>query len=357
MLARPMSRVWIARLPPLVLAAVGFGLVGWLVSTLVGPDDGIGAPWWAFLIGLLPAAVLGLSSVALVVNPRPLQVRRWTAGAGLACLALLGSVGLFRLAEPWFDASSGPLAAVVAILIAGLLGLALTTRLVVADDLPGAPHRLLPAVVIGGAILGATLVIALAARIGLAAIGALAGAPASVRIPWGAVIVIVLLPILTFVLAAIGTRRAGGRTFFDQATSNRRNALLLVITLVGLAAATAEVIAAAVTFRPAPALWAAAIAAATGLGAAVVANRIGGDVILETAGAHRADPARDGVYVNIVREIALAAGVPPPRRVRHRGPERQRLRDRARPGPCIDRGDPRAAEADGPGAAAGGDRP
>jgi heat shock protein HtpX len=308
-----MTGVWIARLPALVLAGVGVALAAWLGSVLVAPDDGSAAPWWASLIGLVPSAVLASASAVLLVNPRPLELRRWVAGAGIACLALLGAVVLFRLADSWFDTSPGPLLAVVAILVAGLVGLALTTSRVVDQALPDAPSRLFPAFFIGGAILGATLVIAVIARVGIAFLGLLSGAPASTRIPWGAVVLVVVLPIVTFAIAAIGTRLARGRTFYEQAAANRRNALLLVISLVGLAAATAEIIAAAVTFRPVPALWAAAIAAGTGLGAAAIANRIGGDVILETAGARRADPKRDEVYLNVVQEMAIAAGVPAPR--------------------------------------------
>ena len=65
-----------------------------------------------------------------------------------------------------------------------------------------------------------------------------------------------------------GPRRAAGGTFYAQAAANRRNSILLLITLVGIVAATAEIIAVTLTFDPIPALWAAARRGIVGLGAA-----------------------------------------------------------------------------------------
>ncbi len=62
-------------------------------------------------------------------------------------------------------------------------------------------------------------------------------------------------------------------------------------------AATAEIIAVTLTFRPVPALWTAAVAAGVGLAAAAAANRFGADVILQTAGARRANPRDDAVLL------------------------------------------------------------
>ena len=133
------------------------------------------------------------------------------------------------------------------------------------------------------------------------------------RLPWGLVIAILVLPAVTFTIAAIGTHRAAGGTFYAQAAANRRNSILLVITMVGIIAATAEIIAATLTFRPVPTLWSAAVAAVIGLGAAAAANRIGGDVILQTSGALPADPQRDAVLIDVVGELAIAANIPMPR--------------------------------------------
>ena len=48
-------------------------------------------------------------------------------------------------------------------------------------------------------------------------------------------------------------------------------------------------------------------------GAAAGANRFGSDVILQTAGARLADPTRDTVLLDVVRELSIAANVPEPR--------------------------------------------
>jgi heat shock protein HtpX len=132
------------------------------------------------------------------------------------------------------------------------------------------------------------------------------------RLPWGAFIAILILPVLAFVLAAFGARRAAGGTFAVQAAANRRNSFLLLVTLVGVVAATAEVIAVTVTFQPVPALWAAGVATIVGLGAAFCADRFGGDIVLRTANARPADPTRDQVLVNVVQELSLAAAIPAP---------------------------------------------
>ena len=66
------------------------------------------------------------------------------------------------------------------------------------------------------------------------------------------------------------------------------------------------------TFDPVPALWARGAAALVGLGAAAGANRFGSTIILETAGAKRADETGDRELVDVVRELALAANIPPP---------------------------------------------
>ena len=133
------------------------------------------------------------------------------------------------------------------------------------------------------------------------------------RLPWVLVVAIVILPVITFLIAAIGTRRAAGGTFYAQAAANRRNSILLIITMVGIVAATGEIIAVTLTFKPLPAIWAAAVAAVIGLGAAAVAHRFGGAIILDTAGAMPADPTFDTVLIDVVTELALAASIPTPR--------------------------------------------
>jgi hypothetical protein len=67
-----------------------------------------------------------------------------------------------------------------------------------------------------------------------------------------------------------------------------------------------------VTFDPVPALWTAGAAALIGLGAAAGASRFGSTIILESAGAKRADETGDRELVDVVRELSLAANIPPP---------------------------------------------
>jgi heat shock protein HtpX len=167
--------------------------------------------------------------------------------------------------------------------------------------------------VVAAAVITAAVVLTVAIGLALAVWRALAGASGSSRLPLGAVVLVLVLPVVTFAIAAAGSRFAAGRTFQAQAAANRRNSLFLLVTLVGVVAATAEIVAGTVTFNPVPALWAGGIAALVGLGAAVGADRFGADVILQTAGARPADPVKDAVLLNVVREIALSAGLPEPR--------------------------------------------
>ncbi len=132
------------------------------------------------------------------------------------------------------------------------------------------------------------------------------------RLPWGMVALIILVPLVTFAVASISTHRAAGGTFYAQAAANRRNSLLLLVSLVGIVAATAEIITVSLTFDPVPALWAAGIAILVGVGAAAGANRFGSALILETAGAKPADPVRDAVLLNVVQEVSIAANIPVP---------------------------------------------
>ena len=107
------------------------------------------------------------------------------------------------------------------------------------------------------------------------------------RLPWGAVLVILILPPLAFAVASVASRLASGGTFYAQAAANRRNSLLLLVTLVGVVAATAEIIAISLTREPMPALWAAGLAVIVGLGAAAAGDRFGASVILDAAGRQR----------------------------------------------------------------------
>jgi heat shock protein HtpX len=124
--------------------------------------------------------------------------------------------------------------------------------------------------------------------------------------------VIIVLPPVAFAVASLASRMASGGTFYAQAAANRRNSLLLLVTLVGVVAATAEIIAITLTRDPMPALWAAGIAVIVGLVAAAAADRFGAGVILDASGARTADPKRDRVLIDVVQEMAIAANIPIP---------------------------------------------
>lgn len=106
--------------------------------------------------------------------------------------------------------------------------------------------------------------------------------------------------------------RAAGRTFYEQAAANRRNSMLLLVALIGIAAATAEIIAISLTGDPIPALVAAAAAVLVGLAAVVAADRGGAKYVLDSAGAVRATRRRDAELLDVVQELALAENIPVP---------------------------------------------
>jgi heat shock protein HtpX len=126
-------------------------------------------------------------------------------------------------------------------------------------------------------------------------------------------VAIFAVPIVALLLGALLSRNIGGATFYQQQQTNRRIAALFLLALVGLLTALGEVIAAAVTFDAYGALIGAATAALFGVGAALFAHVSGSNVVLASAHARPADPAREGQFLNVVNEISLAANVPPPR--------------------------------------------
>ena len=325
-----------ARMPPFVLAALGVVLGGAVVASVVRPAPDAVA-WWVAGLLLVPALVLVLAGLALVIDPRPLGVRQALAAAGLLWLMVLVGGLLLWLAEGGLTlgglgtsgergafgglvtfggtpvAGAAVVAALAAIDAGALLALAATTPRVADGTLPGPLGRVAAVVVFAVAIAAAAVVIIVVVSIGLAAWDVVVTGSAAERLPWGAVALVLVLPAVTFAIATLLTRRAAGGTFHAQAAANRRTSLLLLVTLVAVVAATAEIVAVVVTFNPVPALWAAGIATLIGLGAAVGAERFGADIVLQTAGARPADPSREGVLLNVVREISLGAGIPEPR--------------------------------------------
>jgi len=132
-------------------------------------------------------------------------------------------------------------------------------------------------------------------------------------IPWGAVVLVFVAPAGAFGIASLDSRRAAGGTFYAQAAANRRDSWLLLLALIGVLAATAEIIAVSLTFDPLPALWAAAFAGVVGLGAAWLTYRFGANVVLDSAGARPADPVREATLLDVVAELSAAAATPVPR--------------------------------------------
>jgi heat shock protein HtpX len=303
-----------ARAGPIVLVVVGLLLAIGFGRAWRGDLAGATAPWWAYLFLMILAVAMLALAAAVSIDPRPLQLRQSLAGAALVWLVVLvviavGAAGASRSSrEAW-------LLVILAVAVgAALVDLAVTTKVVAGPTGDVGPFQRLGAVIVfalaifmaaGAAVIVVSLVRAVWRSIAT-------GQPVD-RLPWGMVLSIAILPLITFAIAAIGSRRAAGGTFQVQATANRRNSVLLVITLVGIVAATAEVIAVTLTYDPVPALWAAAVAALIGLGAAAAANRFGSDVILQAAGARLADPARDSKLLDVVRELSIAANVPEPR--------------------------------------------
>jgi heat shock protein HtpX len=307
--ARPLG--WQARVPPLVLALVGLvSFAAFAGSALV---DGDSTTWWAYVLPLVPAALLMLGGLVVAIDPRPLVTRRMLAAAALLWLLLLVAAVALEIADG-VPASSWILLVIVAAIDAlGLLGIAATTPVVTDERLPDPLGRLGAVVVFVVAIMVASGAIIVAVSVVIGTWNAIVAGTISQRLPWGAVVLVLVLPFASFGIATALTHQAAGGTFHAQAAANRRNSLLLLVTLVGVVAATAEIIAVSITLSAMPTLVMAGIAALVGLGAAYGADRFGADVVLRSAGAQPADPRTDTVLLDVVREISLAAGIEPPR--------------------------------------------
>ncbi len=300
-----------ARIPPLVLVVVGVLLTAVFGGAWLGAFGASSGPWWAYLFLLLLAVALAAIGAAVTIDPRPLLLRRALAGTALVWLAILA-----LMIAAWASAGRSGVDLWMTVVVTAADGLALAGLAAmtgdVADDRTGAFGRLGAVVVFAVAIfMAAAAAVSLTSLVRAIWHAITSGDPLD-RLPWGLAVAIVVLPAITFVIASVGARRAAGDTFYSQAAANRRNSVLLLITLVGVVAATAEIIAVTLTFDPVPALWAAGVAIAVGIVAAAAANRFGADVILETAGARKADPKHDAVLLDVVRELSIAAQVPTP---------------------------------------------
>ena len=303
------------RLPPLVLGILGLVLVAGTAGSLADAPPVLDDPvrWWTTGFFLVTAGMMVLLGVAVLLDPRPLLPRRLLAAASILWLLVLvagASQGAGQGAAGPDPAAVWILAGIEAI---SILALAAGTGRLTREELPGPMGRLGAVVALSAAIVTAAVTLAVLVAVGSALWDAAIAGTAAGRARLGMAVLVVLVPLLAFAVAAVGTRRAAGGTFYDQVAANRRNSLLLLVALAGTLAAVAELIVAAVTGSSGPALWAAGIATLAGLGAGVAADRFGAEVVLESSGARSVDRSRDQVLVNVVEEVALAAGIPAPR--------------------------------------------
>src|SRR5512135_1845317 len=102
-------------------------------------------------------------------------------------------------------------------------------------------------------------------------------------------------------------------TFYDQIGQNRRNSLVLALAVIVLLGLLGLFIGWAVTGDPRAALPSTAIAIVVGLVASLFSYFAGDKLVLGVSGATEVDQQSAPQLMNVVREMALAAGVPMPR--------------------------------------------
>lgn len=102
-------------------------------------------------------------------------------------------------------------------------------------------------------------------------------------------------------------------TFYSQIAANRRNSVLLSLLVALLLGALGFAIGGAAGGTVADGLVLAAIALAAGFGAALLAYYAGDALVLASSHAREVDATSAPQLINVVREMATAAGVPMPR--------------------------------------------
>ena len=102
-------------------------------------------------------------------------------------------------------------------------------------------------------------------------------------------------------------------TFYDQISANRRNSLLLAVAVVVILAALGFSIGYALTGGPEGAAGTTVFAIVLGLLAALGSYFAGDQLVLAASGAKEVDANSAPQLFNVVREMAIAANVPPPR--------------------------------------------
>ena len=102
-------------------------------------------------------------------------------------------------------------------------------------------------------------------------------------------------------------------TFYDQIGANRRNSVLLALTVIAVLGLLGMVIGIAVTRALGAAVPAAALAIGIGVVASVIAYYAGDSLVLTVSGAKEVTERDQPQLLNVIQEIALAANVPMPR--------------------------------------------
>ncbi len=134
--------------------------------------------------------------------------------------------------------------------------------------------------------------------------------------PWEpAVILVVALGVLVTVPIAWHRISPPGNTFWAQAAENRRDSLFLSGAIVVALALTAYIVATVVSLRTSVGLAVAGGAIAVGVASAVASFRLGDRALLRLSSARPIDAAsaQDAVFSDVVRELSIAADIPPPR--------------------------------------------
>ena len=102
-------------------------------------------------------------------------------------------------------------------------------------------------------------------------------------------------------------------TFYAQIGANKRNSFLLALLVVVLLGVMGLFIGWGVTGDPRAALPSTAIAIGIGLAAALISYYAGDSLVLTTSGAREVTAQEMPQLVNVVGELAIAAGIPMPR--------------------------------------------
>lgn len=102
-------------------------------------------------------------------------------------------------------------------------------------------------------------------------------------------------------------------TFYDQIGENRRNSVLLALAVIVVLGLLGLFIGWAVTGDPRAALPSTAIAVTVGLIASLFSYYLGDSLVLSVSGAKEVTAKDQPQLLNVVQEMAIAAGIPMPR--------------------------------------------